>query len=106
MPTYSMIYAAAGASSRFGGKVKKPYALMDERPGFMRSVEAFINREECIQHILLVSPEDEAMVKEKFAANIMLLGLRVVCGGSARHESVANALAVVDEKAEIGRAHV
>ena len=105
MAKVAMIYAAAGASTRFGGKVKKPYALMEDRPVFIRSIERFINREDCIQHLLVVSPDDVEMVKTKFAANLVLMGIKVVAGGAQRHESVANALAEVDTQADLVAIH-
>lgn len=105
MAKVAMIYAAAGASTRFGGRVKKPYALMEDRPVFIRSVERFINREDCIQHLLVVSPDDVEMVKTKFAANLVLMGIKVVAGGAQRHESVANALAEVDAQADLVAIH-
>ena len=56
MAKVAMIYAAAGASTRFGGKVKKAFALMEDRPVFIRSIELFINRDDCCQHIVVVAP--------------------------------------------------
>jgi len=105
MAKVAMIYAAAGASTRFGGKVKKPFALMGERPVFIRSIEMFINRDECVQHILVVSPDDEEMVKTKFAANLVLMGIKIVVGGNERYQSIANALAVVDEQVDLVGIH-
>lgn len=105
MAKVAMIYPAAGASTRFGGKAKKPFALMQDRPVFIRSIELFINREECCQHILVASAEDMEMVKSKYAANLILLGIKAVVGGKERFESVANALREVDEEADLVAIH-
>jgi len=105
MARVAMIYAAAGASRRFGGKVKKAFALMEDRPVFIRSIELFINRDDCCQHIVVVAPEDLEMVKTKYAANLALMGVKAVAGGAERHESVANALKEVDEQADLVGIH-
>jgi len=101
MPKVAVIIPAAGAGQRFGGQVKKPFALLDNRPIFIRSLELFINRDDVCQNILTVAPEDYDVVKEKYAANIMLMGIKLVKGGPERWQSVRNALAALDPTAEL-----
>ncbi len=101
----AVVIPAAGAGERFGGKVKKPFALLDSRPVFIRSLELFINRDDVCQNILTVAPDDYDVVKEKYAANIMIMGLKLVKGGARRFESVANALAEVAHEAELVCVH-
>lgn len=105
MAKVAVIYPAAGASKRFGGKIKKPFVRMQDRPIFIRSIEAFINRQDCCQHILVVAPEDLEMVKSKFAANLMFMGIKLVAGGKQRHESVARALEQIEDEAELVAIH-
>jgi 2-C-methyl-D-erythritol 4-phosphate cytidylyltransferase len=105
MAKVAVIIPAAGAGKRFGGNVKKPFALLDNRPIFIRSVELFINREDVIQTILTVAPDDYDVVREKYAANIMIMGLKLVNGGTERSDSVRAALASVDEQAELVCVH-
>lgn len=101
MAKVAVIIPAAGAGKRFGGDVKKPFALLENRPVFMRSVELFINRPDVVQTILTVAPEDYDVVREKFAANIMLLGLKLVKGGTERSESVRLAVQAVVPEADL-----
>lgn len=101
MPKVAIIIPAAGAGKRFGGNVKKPFAQLDNRPVFIRAIELFINREDVCQTILTVSPEDYDVVKEKYAANIMFMGIKLVKGGAERFESVRLALEALDDEAEL-----
>ncbi|MEW6252006.1 MAG: 2-C-methyl-D-erythritol 4-phosphate cytidylyltransferase, partial [Planctomycetota bacterium] len=71
MAKVAVIIPAAGAGKRFGGNVKKPFALLDNRPIFIRAIELFVNREDVVQTILTVAPDDYETVREKYAANIM-----------------------------------
>ncbi len=101
MPKVAVIIPAAGAGKRFGGDVKKPFAQIDNRPVFIRSVELFLNREDVCQVILAVSPDDYDVVKEKYAANIMFMGIHLVRGGKERFESVRLALDAVAPEADL-----
>lgn len=105
MAKVSVIIPAAGAGKRFGGNVKKPFALIDNRPIFIRSIELFINRPDVVQTILTVAPEDYEVVKEKYAANIMFMGIKLVEGGAERYLSVRRALEHVDPEAELVCVH-
>ena len=105
MAKVAVIIPAAGAGKRFGGNVKKPFALLDNRPVFIRSIELFINRDDVCQTILTVASDDYDVVKEKYAANIMIMGIKLVKGGAERFESVRLALAEVDEAAELVCVH-
>lgn len=105
MPKVAVIVPAAGAGQRFGGSVKKPFALLDNRPIFIRSIELFVNRDDVCQTILTVAPDDYDVVREKYAANIMIMGLKLVKGGAERWESVRAALAAVDDAADLVCVH-
>lgn len=105
MSKVAVIIPAAGAGKRFGGDVKKPFAMLDNRPIFIRSVELFINRADVCQTILTVAPDDFDVVKEKYAANIMIMGIKLVKGGTERFDSVRLALEAVDESADLVCVH-
>jgi 2-C-methyl-D-erythritol 4-phosphate cytidylyltransferase len=105
MAKVAVIIPAAGAGKRFGGDVKKPFALLENRPVFIRSIELFINRDDVCQTILTVAPGDYDVVREKYAANIMIMGLKLVKGGDERCESVRLALAAVDTAADLVCVH-
>ncbi|MBL8878968.1 MAG: 2-C-methyl-D-erythritol 4-phosphate cytidylyltransferase [Phycisphaerales bacterium] len=100
MAKFAVIIPAAGAGKRFGGDVKKPFAQLDGRPVFLRCVELFVNRADIAQIILTVNPDDYDVVREKYAANLMLLNIKLVRGGAERFESVAAALSVVPDEAD------
>jgi len=105
MAKVAVIVAAAGAGQRFGGKVKKPFAQIDNRPIFIRSIELFLNRPDVCQTILAVSAEDYDVVKEKYAANLMFMGLKLVKGGTERFESIRAALDILAAEAEFVCVH-
>ena len=105
MSKVAVIIPAAGAGQRFGGKVKKPFALIDDRPIFIRSIELFISRDDVCQTILVVAPDDYEVVREKYAANLMFMDIKLVKGGNERFESVKLALDAVDEAAELVAVH-
>ncbi len=97
MARFAVIFPAAGKSSRYGGKEKKPFDILDGRAVWIRTVEAFLNRDDVGQLILVVAPEDREMVERKFRANLAFMGIKLVDGGKERCDSVAAALAVLDE---------
>lgn len=101
MAKIAVIIPAAGAGKRFGGDVKKPFAQIDNRPIFIRSIELFLNRDDVCQTILAVGADDYDVVKEKYAANIMFMGIKLVRGGAERFESVRLALEHLDPEAEL-----
>ena len=106
MPTYAVILAAAGRSSRYKDQhYKKPFAPLTNKPVWLHSAEKFLNRGDVKQLIVAVSPEDEQHFREKFGPNIAILGLDVVCGGEQRADTVVAALAAVREEIEYVAVH-
>lgn len=105
MARVAVIVTAAGAGKRFGGDVRKPFAQIDNRPIFIRSIELFLNRDDVCQNILAVAPEDYDVVREKYAANLMFMGLKLVRGGAERYQSVQAALKEVDPAADLVCVH-
>jgi 2-C-methyl-D-erythritol 4-phosphate cytidylyltransferase len=101
MAKVAVVIPAAGAGERFGGAVKKPFAQIDSRPIFIRSIELFINRPDVCQVVLTVAPDDYDVVKEKYAANLMFMGIKLVKGGAQRFDSVRLALEHLDEAADL-----
>ncbi len=96
MPNFAVILPAAGKSSRFKDKhYKKPFAPLANRAVWLYSAERFLNRSDVKQVLLVISPEDREDFDQKFAANVMILGIDVVEGGDERSDSVQKALARV-----------
>ena len=93
MPTFGVILAAAGQSSRFqDANYKKPFAPLAGRPVWLHSAEKFIDRPDVKQVVVVVSPEDRESFREKFGANLAFMGLTLAEGGASRAESVRNGL--------------
>ena len=99
MPTFAVILPAAGKSTRFGGREKKPYANLDGTAVWLKTAALFCNRPDVAQMILVIAPEDRELVQRRYAANLMFMGVSLVDGGKERFESVANALSQL--KAEV-----
>jgi 2-C-methyl-D-erythritol 4-phosphate cytidylyltransferase len=92
LPAFAVIFPAAGKSSRFGGKEKKPFTNIDGRAVWLRATESFVTRSEVKQCLVVVAPEDMEVFKRRYAANVMFLNIRIVEGGKERFDSVARAL--------------
>jgi 2-C-methyl-D-erythritol 4-phosphate cytidylyltransferase len=93
MPTFGVILAAAGQSSRFqDANYKKPFAPLAGRPVWLHSAEKFIDRPDVKQVVVVVSPEDRESFREKFGANLAFMGITLAEGGAQRAASVRNGL--------------
>jgi 2-C-methyl-D-erythritol 4-phosphate cytidylyltransferase len=105
MAKFAVILPAAGKSTRFGDKEKKPFAALDGRPVWLRTAELFVSRDDVCQCILVIDPSDEEMVRRKYGANMAFLNISLVHGGSERFESVANALKIVKDEVDFVAIH-
>ena len=105
MATFSVILPAAGQSSRFKDKEKKPFTNLDGRAVWLRSAELFVTRPDVCQCIVVVSPEDEELFRRRYGANLAFMNVQIAKGGSERFESVANALSLVKPEAEFIAVH-
>ncbi|MBS0204427.1 MAG: 2-C-methyl-D-erythritol 4-phosphate cytidylyltransferase [Planctomycetes bacterium] len=97
MPTFAVILPAAGKSSRFATQQskKKVFVELKGRPVWVRTAELFANRDDVVQTILVLSPDDIEWFKEKFRPNLAFMNVEIVAGGAERADSVMNALARV-----------
>ena len=106
MAKYAVILPAAGRSSRFQDQhYKKPYAMLAGRAVWLHSAERFLNRDDVLQVILVISPEDREDFNFKFGSNVAILGIQVIHGGQERADSVAAALARVKPEADFVCVH-
>lgn len=106
MAKFAAIIAAAGKSTRFSlQKRKKPYVELKGRAIWLRSAELFANREDVVQTIVVVSPDDLDWFKEKFAPNLAFMNVDIVAGGAERADSVRNGLARIRPDAEFVAVH-
>ena len=93
-------HAGCRGGSRFNDKnYKKPFAPLADRAVWLHSAEKFLHRQDVVQLILVISPEDREYFDFKFSANVAILGIDVV-GGKERSDSVENALARLSPEAD------
>jgi 2-C-methyl-D-erythritol 4-phosphate cytidylyltransferase len=102
---FAVILPAAGKSSRFRDKEKKPFATLDGRAVWLRSAELFITRPDVVQCIIVVAKADQEVFRRRYGANLAFMNVQIADGGSERFESVANALALLKPEAEFVAIH-
>jgi 2-C-methyl-D-erythritol 4-phosphate cytidylyltransferase len=105
MPQFAVILPAAGKSSRFRDKEKKPFTNLDGRAVWLRSVELFVTRNDVCQCIIVVNPHDQEMFRRRYGANLAFMNVQVANGGAERFESVDNALGLVKQEADFVAIH-
>jgi 2-C-methyl-D-erythritol 4-phosphate cytidylyltransferase len=105
MAQFAVIIPAAGSSSRFKDKEKKPFVNLDGRAVWLRSVELFVARADVCQCLIVISPGDLEMFRRRYGANLAFMNVQVVNGGAERFESVANALAQLKPEVEFVAIH-
>ena len=106
MPSFSVILAAAGKSSRFNDpNFKKPFANLGRKPVWLYSAELFQKVRDVKQVILVISPEDKDEFFARFGPNIAVMGIDVVMGGAERADSVEKGLAKVDSACDYVAIH-
>lgn len=93
----AVILCAAGASSRFGGKTRKPFVKVDGKVVLIRSIELFSEHPLVAQMILSISPEDENKLRINHGAFLDFSNVQVSLGGKERFDTVSNAMALVKD---------
>lgn len=101
----SVIIPAAGFGERMGSTIGKQFLMLNEKPILVHTLERF---EQCdmVNEIIVATQKDSfdfiVELKKKFS----LKKLRSpVEGGKRRQDSIANAIKVVDDRAEIISVH-
>src|SRR5438132_14396107 len=105
MATFAVILPAAGKSSRFRDKEKKPFTNLDGRAVWLRTAEHFVARKDVAQCVIVVGKEDQEMFRRRYTANLAFMNVRIADGGAERFESVANALAMVQPEIDFVAIH-
>ncbi|MEZ6096733.1 MAG: 2-C-methyl-D-erythritol 4-phosphate cytidylyltransferase [Pirellulaceae bacterium] len=101
MPTFSVILAAAGASTRFNDPhYKKTFAHLNQKPVWLYSAEKFLARPDVKQLIVVISREDEEDFRARFAANVAVMGIDITFGGAERCHSIQNGLELVSAECD------
>lgn len=102
---FAVIVPAAGKSSRFGGREKKPFTSLDGRPVWLRSAELFWSRADVSRVYVVISPDDREDFRSRFGHLLAFANAEVVDGGEERFDSVANALARIPVGVEFVAVH-
>jgi 2-C-methyl-D-erythritol 4-phosphate cytidylyltransferase len=105
MAQIAVILPAAGKSSRFRDREKKPFATLDGRAVWLRSVELFVTRPDVVQCILVISPADQETFRRRNAAHMAFMNVQIADGGSERFDSVANALKLLKPEVDTLAVH-
>jgi 2-C-methyl-D-erythritol 4-phosphate cytidylyltransferase len=105
MSRFAVILPAAGKSSRFRDREKKPFANLDGRAVWLRCAELFVTRDDVCQCLIVVAPEDQETFRRRYQANLAFMNVQIANGGKERFESVANALALLKPEAEFVAIH-
>jgi 2-C-methyl-D-erythritol 4-phosphate cytidylyltransferase len=105
MARFAVILPAAGQSSRFKDKEKKPFAHLDGRAVWLRCAELFITRNDVCQCIIVVAKADQETFRRRYGANLAFMNVQIADGGAERFESVANALALLKPEADFVAIH-
>jgi len=101
----TVIICAAGASSRFGGKRKKPFVDVAGRAVFLRTVELFANRDDVKQILLAIAPEDQELVNVKWGPNLKFYNVKIFFGGRERFDTVEKGLELVKDDIDLIAVH-
>jgi 2-C-methyl-D-erythritol 4-phosphate cytidylyltransferase len=101
----AVIVPAAGKSTRFGGREKKPFVSLDGRPIWLRSAEMFWKRDDVSKVYLVIAPNDREEFRGRFGHLLAFANAEVVAGGDERFDSVANALALIPDSVELVAIH-
>jgi 2-C-methyl-D-erythritol 4-phosphate cytidylyltransferase len=105
MADVAVILPAAGSGTRFGAAGNKIFQSLRDRPIFLHTCQAFASRPDVAQLLLVASDEDMPLLTGTFAGALEQLGVTLVPGGRTRAHSVRNALACIDQQAQIVAIH-
>ncbi len=105
MAKVSVIVPAAGSGSRFGDKQNKIFQRIKDQPLFIRTLEAFVSRQDVHETFLVVSEADMQPMRDRFGGHLGFMGVRLVPGGETRAHSVKNALEETAEDADLVCVH-
>ena len=93
--TVTAIVLIAGNSTRYGKNTNKNFELLNKKPVFTYSIDAF-DRNKYIDNIILVCKEDEINKTIKYIKNLNK-DIKIITGGETRQESVYNGIINTDE---------
>ena len=106
MAKFAVILPAAGKSTRLSMKNRKKVFLeLQGRAVWLRTAEHFTSRDDVVQTLIVISPDDMEFFKEKYAPNLAFMNIEIVAGGAERSDSVRNGLARVQTDVDFVAVH-
>ena len=98
------IFPAAGQSRRMNASKNKNFLLIDDKPILVHTLEKFSKVNE-INKLIIAAAENEVNIVSDILKKADIKPFEVVIGGSERQYSIANALKVIPDDAEIILVH-
>ena len=78
----------------------RPFVKIENREVFLRSVEVYAQRDEVTQRIVISTPDDLAVMQEKYASHLGFSGVNVVGGTSDWFGCVARGLTRLEDEVD------
>lgn len=91
MSTLAVIFVALVPPTAAKGALR-PFTKIENREVFMRTIELYTPRDQVQQRVLVVSPDDLAVMQAKYAAHLGFQGVSVTVGGADWFSAVARGL--------------
>jgi 2-C-methyl-D-erythritol 4-phosphate cytidylyltransferase len=108
----TVILPAAGLGTRMGravpekaGTSRKQFMLLEGSPILLHTIRKFVSTSAVSEIVVALRADDIDWVRELLRAEKFSKPVRLVEGGDSRQESVENALATLDENAELVAVH-
>jgi len=95
-----VIITAAGSGTRFGGEIKKQFAILGKNPVLAHTLQRFQNHPE-IDEIYITAPAEDLIRCETMAMEYRMNKVKkVLQGGDSRYKSVSRAVEALDCEAD------
>lgn len=101
----SVILPAAGLGTRMGKSSKKQFLQLEGAPILIHTLRRFASVAEVREIVIACRPEDMDDVRSMLTGETIAKPVRLVEGGATRQESVAHALATVDDGVDLVAVH-
>lgn len=102
---FALIVPAAGAGTRIGGELPKPFIRIGGKTILEHTVHRFTGFKSLVQIVIATSPDfrEEAEVLRSVIPK--RVSLTIINGGTERQDSILNAIKVVDPSVELVAVH-
>ena len=84
----AVLIPAAGFGKRFGGKKPKQFTDLDGRAVFIRTIEAFTDREDVSRIVIAIPEQEQEMYEIKWGAKLAFYNVHTIIGGEERYQTV------------------